>query len=203
MVKNLPVVQESQVHNLDQEDPLEKGMANHSRILAWRIPWTEGYTVHGVTRSQTWLSKHARIMWLQKRQGQFCDTLHITELLSMKSGWAQTSTERTSLAGLFHLVLIALLHYRFHQRHSLTEHLHRHPCLGLCFLGSWPQGVWEKLSAFLTSWRHHKCGCYHAKFSKARVSSFFCKELENENFRLCMSHMVSATYYISPFLKTL
>ena len=117
--------------------------------------------------------------------------------------WAQTSTERTSLAGLFHLVLIALLHYRFHQGHSLIEHLHRHPCLGLCFLGSWPQRVWEKLSVFSMSWRHHKCGCYHAKFSKARVISFFCKELENENFRLCMSHMVSATYYISPFLKTL
>ena len=53
MVKNLPAVQESQVQNLGQEDPLEKGMANHSRILGQRIPWTEGYTVHGVTRSQT------------------------------------------------------------------------------------------------------------------------------------------------------
>ena len=30
-----------QVQSLDQEDPLEKGMATHSRILAWRIPWTE------------------------------------------------------------------------------------------------------------------------------------------------------------------
>ena len=62
MVKNLPAVQDSRIQNLDEEDPLEKGLANHSRILAWRIPWTEGYTVHGVTRSQTWLSKHARIM---------------------------------------------------------------------------------------------------------------------------------------------
>ena len=34
-------MQESQVQSLGQEDPLEKGMATHSSILAWRIPWTE------------------------------------------------------------------------------------------------------------------------------------------------------------------
>ena len=42
MVKNLPVMQETQVQPLGWEDPLEKGMAVHSSILAWRIPWTEG-----------------------------------------------------------------------------------------------------------------------------------------------------------------
>ena len=41
MVKNLPVMQASQVQTLGQEDPLEKKMATHSSILAWRIPWTE------------------------------------------------------------------------------------------------------------------------------------------------------------------
>ena len=41
MVKNLPAIQETQVRSLGQEDPLEKGMAAHSSILAWRIPWTE------------------------------------------------------------------------------------------------------------------------------------------------------------------
>ena len=41
IVKNLPAVQETQVQSLDQEDPLEKGMATHSSILAWRIQWTE------------------------------------------------------------------------------------------------------------------------------------------------------------------
>ena len=40
-VKNLPAMQETRVLSLDQEDPLEKGMATHSSILAWRIPWTE------------------------------------------------------------------------------------------------------------------------------------------------------------------
>ena len=41
MVKRLPAVQETQVQSLDQEDALEKEMAAHSSILAWRIPWTE------------------------------------------------------------------------------------------------------------------------------------------------------------------
>ena len=41
MVKNLPAMQETQVQSLGQEDPLEKKMATHSSILAWRIPWTE------------------------------------------------------------------------------------------------------------------------------------------------------------------
>ena len=41
LVKNLPEMQETQVWFLDWEDPLEKEMATHSSILAWRIPWTE------------------------------------------------------------------------------------------------------------------------------------------------------------------
>ena len=40
-VKSLPAIWETQVQSLDQEDPLEKKMATHSSILAWRIPWTE------------------------------------------------------------------------------------------------------------------------------------------------------------------
>ena len=41
MVKNLPAMQETWVRSLGWEDPLEKGMATLSSILAWRIPWTE------------------------------------------------------------------------------------------------------------------------------------------------------------------
>jgi len=41
IVKNLPAVQETWVWSLGLEDPLEKGMATHFSILAWRIPWTE------------------------------------------------------------------------------------------------------------------------------------------------------------------
>ena len=40
-VKNLPVLQATWVQSLGQKDPLEKGMATHSSILAWRNPWTE------------------------------------------------------------------------------------------------------------------------------------------------------------------
>ena len=41
MLKNLPVMQEIQIQSLDWEDPLEKVMATHSSILAWRISWLE------------------------------------------------------------------------------------------------------------------------------------------------------------------
>ena len=54
MVKNLPAMQETPVRSLGREDPLEKEMATHCSILAWRIPWTEepgGATVHGVAES--------------------------------------------------------------------------------------------------------------------------------------------------------
>ena len=53
-LKNLPAIQEAWVQSLGQEDLLEKEMAIHSSILAWRILWTEEPgTVHGVTKNQT------------------------------------------------------------------------------------------------------------------------------------------------------
>ena len=55
-VKNLPVIQETWVQSLDWEAPLEKGMATHSNILAWRIPMDRGdwwATVNEVTKSWT------------------------------------------------------------------------------------------------------------------------------------------------------
>ena len=52
MVKNLPATQETQVQSLGQEDSLEKGMATHSNILAWRIPWTEEPSVLQSMESQ-------------------------------------------------------------------------------------------------------------------------------------------------------
>ena len=54
MAMNLPVMRETQVQCLGQEDPLEEGMATYSGVLAWRIPWTEepgGYSPWG--HSQT------------------------------------------------------------------------------------------------------------------------------------------------------
>ena len=47
MVKSLPAMQETWVHSMGQEDPLEKGVATHSSILAWRIPWTVHEKYHG------------------------------------------------------------------------------------------------------------------------------------------------------------
>ena len=58
-VKNLPAMQETWVQSLSWEDPLEKGMATHSSILAWQIPMDRGgwwAAVHGVTQSRTQLS---------------------------------------------------------------------------------------------------------------------------------------------------
>ena len=55
VVKNLPAKQEMQVQSLGQKDPLEKEMAPHPSIFAWRIPWTEE-AVHGITKSQTQLN---------------------------------------------------------------------------------------------------------------------------------------------------
>ena len=60
MVENLPAMRETWVHSLGWEGPLEKGMATHSSILSWRIPWTEVpnglHTIHGVAKSWTQLS---------------------------------------------------------------------------------------------------------------------------------------------------
>ena len=54
LVKNLPAMWETWVRSLGWEDPLEKGKATYSSILAWRISWTTG---HVVTKSQTQLNK--------------------------------------------------------------------------------------------------------------------------------------------------
>ena len=57
MIRNLPAVRETWIQSLGREGPLEEGMATHSGIFAWRIPWTEelgGF--HGVTKSRTELS---------------------------------------------------------------------------------------------------------------------------------------------------
>ena len=61
-VKNPPAIQETQVQSLDHEDPMEKEMATHSSILAWKIPWTEEPGGLQSTGSQriwhNWTTKH-------------------------------------------------------------------------------------------------------------------------------------------------
>ena len=57
MVKHLSTMRETWVRSLGQEDPLEEGMATHSSILAWRIPWTKKPIVHRATKNQTWMKQ--------------------------------------------------------------------------------------------------------------------------------------------------
>ena len=56
MVENLLSMQETWVRSLGWEDPLEKGMATHARILAWRIPWTE--ETHGLESTGSYRARH-------------------------------------------------------------------------------------------------------------------------------------------------
>ena len=63
MVKNLPAMQETWVQSLGQEDPLEKEMATHSSILAWKIPWTEK-----PVGLQSMGSQRVRHDWTQQQQ---------------------------------------------------------------------------------------------------------------------------------------
>ena len=58
MVKNPPEMRKTLVQSLGQEDPLEEGMATHSSILIWKIPWTGAWqaAVHGVAKSRTQLN---------------------------------------------------------------------------------------------------------------------------------------------------
>ena len=80
MVKNLPAMQETWVWSLDWEDPMEEGLATHSSILAWRIPWTEepgglqsvGWQRAGhnwVTNTHTHTHTHTQILTVQYRGG--------------------------------------------------------------------------------------------------------------------------------------
>ena len=57
MVKNLPAMQKTWVHPVGWEDPLEKGMATHSTVLAWRIPWIEEPGGHRVAKHWTQLKR--------------------------------------------------------------------------------------------------------------------------------------------------
>ena len=68
MVKNVPAMEETQVWSLGQEDPLEKGMAIHSSVLAWRIPWIEepgGLQFRGSQRVRHSWTTNISLFWYQ------------------------------------------------------------------------------------------------------------------------------------------
>ena len=82
MVKNLPAVLETQVQSLGQEDPLKKGMATHSSILAWRIPWTEdpGWLQSMRLQRVTWLnSQHTQIWGNTKKLSSSQKKQHVND----------------------------------------------------------------------------------------------------------------------------
>ena len=66
MVQNLPAMREIEIQSLGQEGPLEKGMATHSIILAWRVSGAWWATVPGVTNSQTRLKRLSMHACLQR-----------------------------------------------------------------------------------------------------------------------------------------
>ena len=91
MVKNLPVRQETWVRSLGWEDPLEKEMATHSSIFAWRIPWTEEpgrLRFLGSQKSQTQLSDQ-HFHWGQFRISLTQETHIMWQYHMEKPPWAQ------------------------------------------------------------------------------------------------------------------
>ena len=67
MVRNLSAMRETWVPSLDREDSLEEGMAAHSSVLAWRLPWTEepgGLQSMGSDRTESWRSDLGQFMSL-------------------------------------------------------------------------------------------------------------------------------------------
>ena len=94
MVKNPPAMWETWVQSLGQEDPLEKEMATHSSILAWKIPWTEEpgrlQSVCGVAKSQTRLF-FMFFTWMQTAwgMGSHTDTATLARLSKKRLGVKQ------------------------------------------------------------------------------------------------------------------
>ena len=87
MVKNSPAKLESQVRSLGQEDPLEGGMATHSSILAWRIPWTE--EPGGL---QSMGSQRVRHDWQLNNNGKFYSLSPLSSLKGFPSEYKISSS---------------------------------------------------------------------------------------------------------------
>ena len=86
MVKSLPAMQETWIWSLGKEDPLEKEMATHTSILAWKNPMDGGArqsTVHGVAKSRTWLSDFTSPCSLQRRVCRYIFKILISSSLDI------------------------------------------------------------------------------------------------------------------------
>ena len=109
-VKNLPAVWGTWVQSLGREDPLEKGMATHSSILAWRIPWTE--KPGGISKKSDTIERLT--LWIQcpsKMQRPFMFTKIIISLDQGPIKWSYGKTFR-----IFPMIKRLLIPYWFSQR---------------------------------------------------------------------------------------
>ena len=92
-IKNLPAIQEIWVWSLSQEDPLAKGMATHSSILAWRILWTEGFgrlqSMVWQRFGRDWAIKHIEIGYYTdcKDIMSFCHSIYIKNEIKPSTGY--------------------------------------------------------------------------------------------------------------------
>ena len=120
--KNLPAMQETWVQTLGWEDPLEEGMAAHSNILAWRIPWTEEpgklQSMGSQSVEHDWVTKHSTIhsfidYELIKITGRNIPE-HFHALDSMLINWFGSQQEAIFMhAFLFQVTLGSKLHSSF------------------------------------------------------------------------------------------
>ena len=84
LVKNLPAMRETWVQSLFWEDPLEKGMATHSSILAWRIPWTVPKSAWGHKESGTTEPTNTNISFNSYVRDLTCFILSLSVLVFME-----------------------------------------------------------------------------------------------------------------------
>ena len=102
-VKNLPAVQETRAQSLDREDPLEKGMATHSSILAWRILWTE--EPGGLQSMESQRIRHDRATYTHTHH-RYC----VIFLLGVPHNIGETWSDKEFLLNLFYVNIYTLLH---------------------------------------------------------------------------------------------
>ena len=124
MVKNLPTVWETWVQSLDWEDPLEKGAATHSIILAWRIPWTEEMLIYHwyMVHCQAWspLLTTSPISWKYfverswfLNHGFLCNIYtqtNVNKLISLYQGRRSVHGKILQLLWVFWLIMWAMNH---------------------------------------------------------------------------------------------
>ena len=122
MVKNPPAMQKNQIWSLSQEDPLEKGMATYSSILAWRIPWTEDSGRLQSLGSQS-----------QKQLSDFCFTVSVQIYYGKKRNFIAS----LNLRGRSYFINITEANHLTFQIWKL-----RLKGKGMCLTSDWLTSVW-------------------------------------------------------------